>query len=226
MTARATSSRAASSRYSPEPRTSSIGASSLRSALRRAASSPAGAACQSGRPQARPAGAPPPSRTRPRQPPRGLRHRHRARRAPPPWRSRSPDSAAHRASGKPKCRATERFGTRIAVTISSDRSAVLRLPKMKSASGRCRAASAERNSTSASSIISGGTPSAAGEALQRLPAIVPTFWICTEPTSRAACFNASKAGGRSSARHRSRWCGRQTPNDRRFPRCREVPSDR
>ena len=39
-------------------------------------------------------------------------------------------------------------------------------------------------SCSASSASSGGTPSAAGEALQRLPARVPAFWICTPPTSR------------------------------------------
>ena len=54
----------------------------------------------------------------------------------------------------------------------------------------------DASSTSASSTISAGTPSAAGEALQRLPATEATFWICTEPTSRAACFSASKAGGR------------------------------
>jgi hypothetical protein len=40
-------------------------------------------------------------------------------------------------------------------------------------------------------------PSAAGEALQTLPATVPTFWICTPPTSRAAALRASKSGGRS-----------------------------
>ena len=43
------------------------------------------------------------------------------------------------------------------------------------------------------------TPSAAGEALQRLPAIVPRFWICTEPTSRAAALSASRAGGSGAA---------------------------
>jgi hypothetical protein len=30
-----------------------------------------------------------------------------------------------------------------------------------------------------------------------LPAIVPRFWIWAAPTSRAATFSASKAGGRS-----------------------------
>ena len=35
-------------------------------------------------------------------------------------------------------------------------------------------------------------PSAAGEALQRLPASVPAFWICTPPISRAASFSPSK----------------------------------
>ena len=37
-----------------------------------------------------------------------------------------------------------------------------------------------------SSVSSGGTPSAAGEALQMLPAMVPRFCTCTPPTSRAA----------------------------------------
>ena len=44
--------------------------------------------------------------------------------------------------------------------------------------------------------------SAAGEALQTLPARVPAFWICTPPISRAASFSPSKQGGRS-ARMRS-----------------------
>ena len=44
---------------------------------------------------------------------------------------------------------------------------------------------------------SGGTPSAAGEALQRLPPIVPAFWICSPPTSRAASWRPLNQGGRS-----------------------------
>ncbi len=72
----------------------------------------------------------------------------------------------------------------------------------------------ETNSTSASSVSSGGTPSAAGEALQRLPAMVPRFWICTEPTSRAASFNASQARG-SGVSIISRPSGRAADADRR-----------
>ena len=64
---------------------------------------------------------------------------------------------------------------------------------LRAARVACREAQAI--STSASRISSAGTPSAAGEALQILPATVPVFWIWTEPTSRAACFSASKAGG-------------------------------
>ncbi len=33
--------------------------------------------------------------------------------------------------------------------------------------------------------------------MHRLPPMVPAFWIWVEPTSAAACFNPSKAGGRS-----------------------------
>ena len=54
-----------------------------------------------------------------------------------------------------------------------------------------RTPSVEASSTSASRVSSGGTPSAAGEALQRLPATVPAFWIWIEPTSRAASFSPS-----------------------------------
>ena len=53
----------------------------------------------------------------------------------------------------------------------------------------------ETSSTSASKTSSGGTLSAAGDALHRFPATVPRFCICTDPISRAAAFKASKQGG-------------------------------
>ena len=68
---------------------------------------------------------------------------------------------------------------------------------MKASRARRRVPRREASSTSASRISNGGTPSAAGDALQTLPAIVPRFWIWTAPMSRAATFSASKAGGRS-----------------------------
>ena len=51
-------------------------------------------------------------------------------------------------------------------------------------------------STRASIASKGGTPSAAGEALHRFPPIVPAFWICAPPISRAAAFSPSNSGGR------------------------------
>ena len=38
-------------------------------------------------------------------------------------------------------------------------------------------------------------PSAAGLALQRLPAMVPAFWICMPPIWRAAAFRGANCGG-------------------------------
>lgn len=68
-----------------------------------------------------------------------------------------------------------RLGTMIAVTNSFGYRNVFRLPRMNSARGTCRVHCAERSSTFASSAISAGTPSAAGEALQIFPAMVPAF---------------------------------------------------
>src|SRR5437879_5856695 len=47
------------------------------------------------------------------------------------------------------------------------------------------------SSTLASSASSAGTPSAAGEALQRLPAMVPAFCVWMPPMSPAAPLSAS-----------------------------------
>ena len=78
------------------------------------------------------------------------------------------------------------------MTISPGSSKVRRLPAMKWASGTSLVPFRERTSTAASRVSSGGTPSAAGEALQTLPHTVPAFWICTPPTSWAASLSPSK----------------------------------
>ena len=96
-----------------------------------------------------------------------------------------------------------------ASTSSPGASAVRRLPRTKSSSGSAPPP-AERSSTSASRSSSAGTPSAAGEALQRLPATVPAFWICTQPTSRAACFSASKAAAACADDVGPAWCARRS----------------
>jgi hypothetical protein len=77
---------------------------------------------------------------------------------------------------------------------------VTRLPRRRLASGSRRVPEREASSTAASRTRSGGTPSAAGEALQRLPARVPRFWIWIDPTSRAAALSASKGAGSGAAR--------------------------
>ena len=104
------------------------------------------------------------------------------------------------------------------VTSSCGRHWVSRFPVMKSASGRLRLSSALASSTEAPSASRFGTPSAAGEALQRLPTMVPAFCTCTPPTSRAAAFRPSKQAG-SSARSRS-------VQVTRAPMCQRPPSSR
>ena len=74
-----------------------------------------------------------------------------------------------------------------------------RLPSTNRSTGTLALAALAAQHDVAPSAISTGVPSAAGEALQTLPATVPAFWICTPPTSRAAAFSASNSGG-SSAR--------------------------
>ena len=66
---------------------------------------------------------------------------------------------------------------RTATMSWSGASVVSRLPRTKSASGIVSRRSNEASSTSASRLSSTGTPSAAGEALHRLPQSVPAF--CT-----------------------------------------------
>ena len=74
----------------------------------------------------------------------------------------------------------------MAVTSSSGRRTVRRLPTTNSPTGRSRRPAADDSSTAASSAIRFGSPSAAGEALHRLPTIVPRCWICTPPMASAA----------------------------------------
>ena len=84
---------------------------------------------------------------------------------------------------------------RSAVTSSAGRRAVLRDPRTKCSTGTRRAPWVLASSTPASSDNRAGMPSAAGEALQMLPARVALFWICTPPISRAASFSPSNRGG-------------------------------
>ncbi len=80
--------------------------------------------------------------------------------------------------------------------ISSSGSSVFRFgPTRNSPSGTRRTPRTLASSTSASSITSGGSASPAGEAVPRLPPIVPRLRICGEPTVR----DASASAGRSRA---------------------------
>src|ERR1700730_13712945 len=55
-----------------------------------------------------------------------------------------------------------------------------------------RVSSALRRTTTASATARTGSVSPAGEALATLPPIVPRFWICTPPISRAAAGGEGK----------------------------------
>ena len=68
---------------------------------------------------------------------------------------------------------------------------------MNSRSGISREPPRCCNRTRAFRTSSAGTPSAAGDALQRLPATVPRFWIWRPPTSWAASRTQSNHAGRS-----------------------------
>ena len=86
-------------------------------------------------------------------------------------------------------------GIRTATTSSPDFRSTFRIPRTKFANGTRRNPAGDAISTSASSARNGGTPSAAGEALHRLPATVPAFCIWMDPTSRPAAFSPSKYRG-------------------------------
>ena len=85
--------------------------------------------------------------------------------------------------------------TQTAVISSSGASTVRLTPVTKSPRATRRLPRTEEHSTSAPSIRSGGRASPAGEAVARLPPIVPRLRICGDPTVRAA----SASAGRSSA---------------------------
>jgi hypothetical protein len=76
-------------------------------------------------------------------------------------------------------------------TISSPGWRAVRLtPVMNSPTGTLRRPDADANSTIASSALSTGRPSPAGEHVPRLPPSVPTLRIWGEPTVRDACASA------------------------------------
>ena len=76
------------------------------------------------------------------------------------------------------------------------------------------------SSTSARSTRSGGSASPAGEAVPRLPPIVPRFRICGEPTVRDASASAGSALGE---RPRHRLGVRQAAPSRSAPSSRDQP---
>ena len=79
------------------------------------------------------------------------------------------------------------------VTSSSGASAVRFTPRRNSSSGSVRVPRTLASSTSARSARSGGSASPAGEAVPRLPPIVPRFRICGEPTVRDASASAGSS---------------------------------
>ena len=89
-----------------------------------------------------------------------------------------------------------RDGRRRTATISSSGASALRFgPTRKSVSASMRAPPALRSSTCAPATSSGGSASPAGEAVARLPPIVPRFRICGDPTVREAPGERRQFGG-------------------------------
>ena len=72
-------------------------------------------------------------------------------------------------------------------------------PVTNSAIGTRRVPRTDAHSTSAPSTTSGGSASPAGEAVPRLPPIVPRLRICGEPTVRAASASAGSSSASSGA---------------------------
>ena len=91
--------------------------------------------------------------------------------------------------------------TRTATTSSSGSSAFRFGPTRNSETGILRAPRTLATSTSAPSTRSGGSASPAGEAVPRLPPIVPRLRICGEPTVREASASAGSSSA-SGAAHR------------------------
>ena len=90
-------------------------------------------------------------------------------------------------------------GTRTAVDQLARRAAPSASdPVTNSATGTRRGVPAGRgSSTTASSAASTGSVSPAGDAVPRLPPIVPALRICGEPTVRAACASAGTSAASS-----------------------------
>ena len=109
------------------------------------------------------------------------------------------------------------IGTCSPVMSSSGARSVWRLPLTNSLTATRRRPRTEASSTRASSVISVGRPSAAGEAFATLPTIVPRFWIWMPPIVAAASLSPSNNGGSdASAQVRPRRRRREsTSRDRR-----------
>ena len=78
----------------------------------------------------------------------------------------------------------------IAVMISFDARALRLTPSMKSWMLSTRVPSTDASSICASSALSTGSVSPAGEHVPKFPPIVPAARICGEPTVRAASLSA------------------------------------
>ena len=87
--------------------------------------------------------------------------------------------------------------TRTAVASSSAPSALRLGPSRNSPSGSVRVPRTLASSTRASSTSSGGRASPAGDAVPRLPPIVPRLRICGEPTVRDAAARAGSTAASS-----------------------------
>jgi hypothetical protein len=88
-------------------------------------------------------------------------------------------------------------GTRTAVTSSPGASAVRLGPTTSSDTGTVRVPAADATSTRASRANSAGSVSPAGDAVARLPPIVPVLRTCGLPTVRAAAASAGTLPARS-----------------------------
>ena len=108
-----------------------------------------------------------------------------------------------------------------AVTSSSSRRALRFGPSRKSDNGSARTSPARASSTSASSSNSGGSASPAGDAVPRLPPIVPRLRICGDPTVRDASASAGRSVaslGRIASAYVSPAPSRTLPSSRDQPR--------
>ena len=178
-----------------------------------------------------PAGAarPPSTRRRPPAPARSGRRR-RSRRRPRPSRSRSRGRPATRASRTPIGRSRPRAAP-ARTARSPARRPLAPFADCRSRtrrSARAAAPRADASSTTASRASRLGMPSAAGEALQTLPAIVARAWIWSPPIASAAARSPSKSGGRSASTMSVQVVSapiRQPPSTASTPRSRSMRGD-